>query len=81
MVEHRSWVFAEANIPAKWDFIAIAISSTGGGFHPSKTDLTACFPRGNTHRGWVFAEANIPALAAYERARRALRAECEPARA
>ena len=27
--------------PAKQDFIAIAISSTKGGFHPSKTDLTA----------------------------------------
>ena len=27
--------------PAKQDFIAKAISSTRGGFHPSKTDLTA----------------------------------------
>jgi len=27
--------------PAKQDFIAYAISSTAGGFHPSKTDLTA----------------------------------------
>jgi hypothetical protein len=27
--------------PAKQDFIAKAISSTKGGFHPSKTDLTA----------------------------------------
>ena len=27
--------------PAKQDFIAIAISSTEGGFHPSQTDLTA----------------------------------------
>jgi len=27
--------------PAKQDFIAEAISSTTGGFHPSKTDLTA----------------------------------------
>ena len=30
--------------PAKRDFIAKAISSTKGGFHPSKTDLTACYP-------------------------------------
>ena len=30
--------------PAKQDFIAKAISSTKGGFHPSKTDLTACSP-------------------------------------
>jgi len=30
--------------PAKQDFIAKAISSTRGGFHPSKTDLTACSP-------------------------------------
>ena len=29
------------NDPAKQDFIAKAISSTKGGFHPSKTDLTA----------------------------------------
>jgi hypothetical protein len=28
-------------LPAKQDFIAKAISSTIGGFHPSKTDLTA----------------------------------------
>ena len=27
--------------PAKQDFIAYAISSTAGGFHPAKTDLTA----------------------------------------
>jgi hypothetical protein len=27
--------------PAKQDFIVQAISSTAGGFHPSKTDLTA----------------------------------------
>ena len=27
--------------PVKQDFIAKAISSTTGGFHPSKTDLTA----------------------------------------
>jgi len=27
--------------PAKQDFTAEAISSTEGGFHPSKTDLTA----------------------------------------
>jgi hypothetical protein len=27
--------------PAKQDFIVIAISSNEGGFHPSKTDLTA----------------------------------------
>jgi hypothetical protein len=27
--------------PAKQDFTATAISSTVGGFHPSKTDLTA----------------------------------------
>ena len=30
--------------PAKQDFIAWAISSTIGGFHPSKTDLIACSP-------------------------------------
>ena len=30
--------------PVKQDFIAKAISSTIGGFHPSKTDLTACSP-------------------------------------
>ena len=30
--------------PAEQDFIAKAISSTIGGFHPSKTDLTACYP-------------------------------------
>ena len=30
--------------PAKQDFIAKAISSTIGGFHPSKTDLIACSP-------------------------------------
>ena len=29
--------------PAKQDFIAEAISSTVGGFHPSKTDLTAWY--------------------------------------
>ena len=29
--------------PAKQDFIAKAISSTKGGFHPSKTDLTAWY--------------------------------------
>ena len=31
--------------PAKQDFIAYAISSTAGGFHPSKTDLTARYSK------------------------------------
>ena len=43
--------------PAKQDFIANAISSTGGGFHPSKTDLTAYSPLRITRlapRGFFF---------------------------
>ena len=37
--------------PAKQDFIAKAISSAAGGFHPSKTDLTACSPLRITRQG------------------------------
>ena len=37
---HGAFLFIFIN-PAKQDFIAKAISSTIGGFHPSKTDLTA----------------------------------------
>ena len=46
--------------PAKQDFIANAISSTRGGFHPSKTDLTACSPLRITRQWmWVFLYLNI----------------------
>ena len=40
--------------PAKQDFIAKAISSTNGGFHPSQTDLTARYSVKSTtlRRGW-----------------------------